>query len=196
MDDKKYCVYKHTCPNGKIYIGITMQGVKRRWGNGHNYSRQKLFNNAIKKYGWNNIRHEVLFTGLEKNEAKELEKELISKYKSFNSLYGYNISLGGEGTYGYKATEETKKKLSISHKGQIPHNKGVPMSEEQKIKISATRLRKPILCVEQNIIYESILSASKTTNTEYSNILKCLKHKKYWHTAGGYHWEYVKKEVV
>ena len=190
-----YIVYKHTCPNGKVYIGITMQGIKRRWGNGHNYSRQKLFNSAIKKYGWDNIKHEVLFENLDETNAKEIEKGLIQEYKSFDSKYGYNISLGGEGTYGYKMSEEQRRKLSISHKGKTPPNKGVPMSEEQKKKIKATRIKKPVLCIETNIIYESILEASKQTKTDYCNILKCLKHKKYCHTAGGYHWEYA-REVV
>lgn len=195
MANEKYCVYKHTCPNGKVYIGITMQGIKRRWGNGHNYSRQKLFNSAIKKYGWDNIKHEVLFENLDETNAKEIEKRLIQEYKSFDSKYGYNISLGGEGTYGYKISEEQRRKLSISHKGKTPPNKGVPMSEEQKKKIKATRIKKPVLCIETNIIHESILEASKQTKTDYCNILKCLKHKKYCHTAGGYHWEYA-GEVV
>lgn len=195
MVNEKYCVYKHTCPNGKVYIGITMQGIKRRWGNGHNYSRQKLFNSAIKKYGWDNIKHEVLFENLDETNAKEIEKRLIQEYKSFDSKYGYNISLGGEGTYGYKMSEEQRRKLSISHKGKTPPNKGVPMSEEQKKKIKATRIKKPVLCIETNIIYESILEASKQTKTDYCNILKCLKHKKHCHTAGGYHWEYA-GEVV
>ena len=145
MANEKYCVYKHTCPNGKVYIGITMQGIKRRWGNGHNYSRQKLFNSAIKKYGWDNIKHEVLFENLDETNAKEIEKGLIQEYKSFDSKYGYNISLGGEGTYGYKMSEEQRRKLSISHKGKTPPNKGVPMSEEQKKKIKATRIKKPVL---------------------------------------------------
>lgn len=192
--NRQYCVYKHTCPNGKVYIGITKQGAKRRWGNGHNYARQKLFYSAIKKYGWENIKHEILYNNINEKQAKEIEKKLIKEYKSFDSEYGYNLSLGGEGTSGYKASIETRKKLSLAHKGQTPYNKGVPMSEEQKMKIKATRKRKPVLCLETNTIYESILAASKINNIEYSNILKCLKHKKYWHTAGGYHWEYVIKE--
>ena len=27
-----YTVYKHTCQNGKVYIGITSLDVKTRWG--------------------------------------------------------------------------------------------------------------------------------------------------------------------
>lgn len=37
---------------------------------------------------------------------------------------------------GYKQTEEHRKKLSISNKGQIPWNKGIPRLEETKRKIS------------------------------------------------------------
>lgn len=36
----------------------------------------------------------------------------------------------------FKHTEETKKKLSISHKGKTPWNKGIPMRPETKIKLS------------------------------------------------------------
>ncbi len=47
----------------------------------------------------------------------------------------YNKSLGGEGTSGYKMTEEQKIKLSQVLKGRIPHNKGKPHTEETRIKI-------------------------------------------------------------
>lgn len=36
-----YTVYKHTFPNGKIYIGITKQAPSKRWRNGTGYSGQK-----------------------------------------------------------------------------------------------------------------------------------------------------------
>lgn len=45
-----YFVYKHTFPNGKIYIGITDQKPERRWRNGIGYRRQPYVYNAIKKY--------------------------------------------------------------------------------------------------------------------------------------------------
>ena len=36
-----FCVYKHTCPNGKVYIGITGKKPKHRWGkDGSGYKKQ------------------------------------------------------------------------------------------------------------------------------------------------------------
>ena len=130
-------VYKHTNKiNGKCYIGVVFNGRKpeHRWGiDGKNYlkNNQPKFANAIKKYGWNNFEHEILYTNLTKEEAKEKEKELILKYDSFQN--GYNATLGGDGSLGTKlskevkellrqkrlgkkATEETKKKISDSEK--------------------------------------------------------------------------------
>ena len=39
-----YCVYKHTSPSGKSYIGITNQRPERRWRGGYvwRYEREVL----------------------------------------------------------------------------------------------------------------------------------------------------------
>lgn len=46
------------------------------------------------KYGWNNITHEVLFTDLTEDRAKNLEKDLIRHYKNLN--ISLNITDGGD----------------------------------------------------------------------------------------------------
>lgn len=69
-----YNAYKHTAPNGKVYIGITGVAPKRRWANGNGYRNQTLFYRAIKKYGWENINSEILFEGLNKEEAEKKKK--------------------------------------------------------------------------------------------------------------------------
>lgn len=91
-----YTVYKHTCPNGKIYIGITKRNVEKRWLNGKGYERQPPFYNAILKYGWDNIDHEILFENLTKEEACEKEVEMIAYYKSHDRRYDYNDTIGGD----------------------------------------------------------------------------------------------------
>lgn len=61
-----YTVYKHTTPSGKVYIGATGQNPKHRWNNGKGYMHNRRFCDAIRKYGWGNIEHEVIRTGLDK----------------------------------------------------------------------------------------------------------------------------------
>lgn len=95
MDERNYKVYMHTCPNGKKYVGITKQDVKDRWQNGKGYKPNKRFYNAILKYGWQNIQHEVLFENLTQDEAYKLEIELIALNESNNPNYGYNQTEGG-----------------------------------------------------------------------------------------------------
>ena len=97
LDDQrpKFLVYKHTAPNKKVYIGITKQNTEKRWQNGNGYNTQSKFWKAIKKYGWDNITHEVVAENLTEKEACELEEKLIEEYKSTDSRYGYNIYPGG-----------------------------------------------------------------------------------------------------
>lgn len=94
---EKYFVYKHTAPNGKVYIGITCKiNPQKRWNNGAGYQQQKHFYNAILKYGWDNFRHEIILFGLDKLTACQKEVELIAEYQSMNPKYGYNTRSGGD----------------------------------------------------------------------------------------------------
>lgn len=94
-----YCIYIHrNIINNKAYIGITVYGdnPNKRWQNGKGYAQQKLFYNAIQKYGWDNFEHIIWADGLTENEAKVWEIRLISLFNTTNLNYGYNISPGGE----------------------------------------------------------------------------------------------------
>lgn len=112
-----YKVYKLTAPSGKVYIGITMQPLKKRFNNGHGYKKCHAIYAAIKKYGWKNFTHEILFDNLTKETAELKEIELISFYKSNQKQYGYNIENGGNVTGTH--SEETKRKISEGNKGKI-----------------------------------------------------------------------------
>ena len=125
-----YKVYAHITPNDKIYIGITKSAKpENRWGShGQGYRNQQLFNRAIQKYGWDNIKHIILLENLSKEEADECEKYLIAKYNTNNSKYGYNLTEGGDGIIGYKFSEEHCKQQSIRMMGHT-------VSEETRRKI-------------------------------------------------------------
>lgn len=122
-----YTVYKHTSPSGKVYIGITKLKPEYRWNNGKGYREdQILFYRAIKKYGWDNFTHEILYKNLLEKDAKNLEISLIKQYKALNM--SYNITDGGDGGRGLhgkrkKHSEEAKRKMSISRKGLFIGNK-------------------------------------------------------------------------
>lgn len=107
---ENYKIYVHINKiNGKIYIGQTGQeNVKDRWDSGWGYKQCVAFNNAINKYGWNNFQHIVLIDRLTLEMANIIEEELIKKYKSTNSKYGYNIRPGGENSI---LSEESKEKI-------------------------------------------------------------------------------------
>ena len=130
MSENNYKVYIHiNKTNGKRYYGITKQEPKKRWQNGKKYGNNDHFTNAINYYGWDNFDHIVIARGLTEEEAKWLEIELIREFDTTNRDKGYNITKGGEGTNGYKHTEETRKNIGKIHKGKT-------LSEETRKKLS------------------------------------------------------------
>lgn len=95
-EKRKYFVYKHTVPNGKVYIGITCcENVELRWYGGFGYKQNKAFYEDIKKYGWENIAHDVLYKDLPPKDARRIEIELIEKYNATDPKFGYNLDDGG-----------------------------------------------------------------------------------------------------
>ena len=141
--NENYTVYMHRFPNGKVYIGMTSKKPEDRWRNGLGYQTQNVYK-AILKYGWENIKHIILFSGLSKKNAEEKEIELISVYQSADPKHGYNIELGGN--YAGKHSRQTCEKISRSKKGWNPSEgtrrrmsaakKGRKMPEDIKKKIS------------------------------------------------------------
>lgn len=95
MDLKKYKVYCHTNKiNGKQYIGVTMQPLKKRFQYGNGYRTCHHFNRAIRKYGWESFETTVLFDELNKEQAEEKEVFLIHEMGTL-SPNGYNLEGGG-----------------------------------------------------------------------------------------------------
>lgn len=129
-----WVVYKHTTPSGKMYFGITHQKPINRWGrNGNGYRSNKHFYNAIQKYGWDNISHEIIAECADQKTAESIERKLIMEFKSYDTRYGYNKALGG-----HALSNESRKKISETRKerGIVPWTYGKHHSEETKRKIS------------------------------------------------------------
>lgn len=147
MNETNYVVYRHTSPSGKVYIGITSRKPEYRWRNGNGYKSSPKFYNAIQKYGWDNFKHEILYSGLNEISAKMIEEDLIYYYKKQNK--SYNITDGGDGIKGVSPSEETRKKISERTREAMKNpnirkkisnaKKGKPnhkLSEDQKKEIS------------------------------------------------------------
>lgn len=211
MNETNYVVYRHTSPSSKVYIGITCQIPENRWNNGKGYKNQILFYRSIQKYGWNNFKHEILYSGLNEISAKLIEEDLIYYYKKQN--ISYNITDGGDGTKGYKHTEETKKK--IGKKSREANLGKHHLSEEAKKEISKRmKINNPTknglsekwrnniskafsksvsqYSIDGKLIatYSSINEASKSIKRDAGNISKCCNGKQ--KTAGGYIWKFNK----
>ena len=138
---KTWTVYEHISPSGKVYIGITSQNnVNKRWRYGTGYHECIIFQKAIDKYGWNNIKHEVLFANLTEEKAKSLEIDLIRHYKNLG--ISYNITDGGDGTIGRKFTEEAILKMKKSHKGK-------KLSESHKSNMRIAQLNRTIYNISE-----------------------------------------------
>lgn len=209
---KNYCVYIHIFPNNKVYIGITKQDLNRRWRCGKGYKNSNCINSAIKKYGWENIKHELLDQNSTREEATNYEQLYIKKYKSNERDYGYNRTSGGE--WGYEHTEEHRIKMSKLHSGNN-YCVGRKYSEETINKMSESAKKKIITEEHKRNLdlahnkpvnqytkdgvfvanYESATIYAKSIGKKSGNLIsKHLGNSNKYKSAYGYIWKYSKKE--
>jgi group I intron endonuclease len=121
--------------NGKKYIGWTSDFTQRMYehrNNAYNPQHQAYnfaLSRAIRKYGWHNFSADILQEVELDSEAKLLEIKFIGESNTHSrNGHGYNMTYGGDGTYGLKHTKKQRKanslrnlgkKLSDSHKKHI-----------------------------------------------------------------------------
>lgn len=86
-ESEPFYIYIHTCPNGWTYVGLS-KTPKQRWNNGEGYKENKDFYQAIKQFGWENIKHKIVAETNYRWIAKKIERTLIThfmkKKRSFN----------------------------------------------------------------------------------------------------------------
>lgn len=132
-------IYKFTnITNGKCYIGKTANLERRLWEHqNETCKKDTAFGRALRKYGYDNFKLELLIKIKRINTKKQLntildnlERYYINKYNSFH--FGYNLTKGGDGSLEFHHSEETKKKMSVTRKN---------MSEEYKEKLREQLLK-------------------------------------------------------
>lgn len=154
MKEKIGYVYMITNPNGKLYVGSTVNFERRR----ANYKRyrckdQPKLYNSLKKYGWENHIFEVVWFG---NTDEMFKYETLIGW-GFNVLEpdNLNLALPKLGDVYECVSKEVKIKIGKAHKGKI-------LSEETRSKIKASK---------QNVTEEtknkmSIAAKGKTVSEE------------------------------
>lgn len=116
-----YCITNKV--NGKKYIGKTNDLKRRMYEHLPKFEKCPILMSAYNKYGIENFNSKVLvhFTAINNDVLNSilnwLESFYISKYDTYRN--GYNATYGGEGICGHAMSEETKKKISSSKKGNV-----------------------------------------------------------------------------
>lgn len=170
-------VYKITNKiTGKVYIGITNQGSGARYR--HHWYESRIgepspIHRSMAKYGEDNFTLEIIDFADTYDELKEKEKYWIKEYDSMNREKGYNLTEGGDGTFGRMHSEETKDKIRQKAIGR-------KASEETKKKMSESRKGK---CSDKkkehlhglNELFKKKIIAEFYITTEDDNITKTEK---------------------
>ncbi len=178
-----FLIYKYTSPSGKSYIGQT-NNIKEREKLHKRSSSCPAFSRAIKKYGFDNFKREILCSDLSIEEANKMEALLIKEHNTMYPL-GYNLRSGGDNSTlsdlsrkrlsaarkGIVFSDEHLKNLSVSHKG----NK---QSEESKKKISQG-LKGRVVSEETKEKLRKANSGKKLTDAQKENLRKINLGKKY-----------------
>lgn len=129
---QKWYIYKIVCDvNGKIYVG---QHKTKNLDDGYMGSG-KLIKRAIEKYGIQHFSKEILCECVDRTEAGVKEEFWIRALNATDPAIGYNITQYAWG--GQPHDEDTRKKISESHKGR-------PKSESHKEKLKKPKSQEAI----------------------------------------------------
>lgn len=209
--------------NGKKYVGQTRQMLRQRI-NQHKSHNKTYIDRAIKCYGFENFKVEILEECASPDELNEREifwiKTLDTKVPN-----GYNRTDGGadidniasemklavcclndgrifesivEAARYYNIPKTNISALCHGYRLNIGSEYRFEFVDEQKRAAAEIRRQKisqrnkPVRCIENGIIYESAVAASKATGIYRICISFACRHKS--RTAGGYHWEFVRAE--
>lgn len=194
-------IYKITNPKGKIYIGQSIDILKRfnQYKLLHCKAQRKLYNSLL-KYGVDKHLFEIIIECdiLELNENERYYQEIYFCL----GMKGLNLCLVNSNSRSGKHSEETKKLIGLKSLGRF-HSKetklknslskiGRKHTEEHKLKIgiggkgkklsnitkikmsNSSRFSKEVLNVQTGVFYNSIKEASNSCNIKHRNLISYL----------------------
>jgi hypothetical protein len=173
---KYYIIYKTINKiNNKYYIGkhITSNINDNYLGSGKHLGR------AIKKYGKENFKKEILFVFNDKEKMNDKEKELVNE-RTLNDKKSYNLKIGGQGGFDHIYSNPKKYKKYQIKGGKIA------------IKICNEKIKNdPILKLKQN----NHLKKIRKNWSESEDINIKLKAKEVFNFEGRHHSEESKNKI-
>jgi len=114
-------IYKATNPaNGKVYIGQTVEYLSERKSKHRNEAergKDTYFCRAIREHGINGFGWEIVcrITTWNQQTLKKcldaVERSEIAEHCSTDRDCGYNLTIGGGGSLGFKMSDESKEKM-------------------------------------------------------------------------------------
>lgn len=109
----------------KRYFGFTTQKLSNRINKHYRVDKHYYFHRSLHYHSKEDFKWRIVGYCYSKEELYEAEKCCIWLYQTNNSLYGYNLTNGGEGTFG-----------------SIPWNKGKKgvYTNESKIKFKESKI--------------------------------------------------------
>ena len=122
--ENNYSVYQHVTPDGMYYFGQT-NNIKRRWSsNGAGYKTTSLYP-YIEKYGWDNIKHIVLFENQTRENALWIENFLIETAREDGVCINQQRSghVSKEERYQREYREQNKEQIKEQQKQYYERNK-------------------------------------------------------------------------
>ena len=168
----KYYVYGYFREDGTPYY-IGKGCLKRAWA----------WHRVIKKPA-DPSRIRILLDGMTEEEALEAEKDLISLLGRKKDGTGclWNLTDGGQGSSGWRHSQEVKDRISRLNKGRLA---GRPQSEEHKRR-KAESCRQPLTWAHDDFgtITCSAVELSAMFNKPNRHKLSMVRHGKRMHTKG------------
>lgn len=140
-------IYKITNKtNNKSYIGKTtakkcIKYIKAHFDKAKNVDNDRVFYRAIRKYGQENFKWNILWTGFcDKNYLNELEKYYIYFYEGYTN--GYNMTLGGDGGFVWPKEKFDKLKKLGKRISQLRDDTYLKGKNNWMCKLSEDELKK------------------------------------------------------
>ena len=198
-------IYTLTDPNSNLvrYVGRTTEKLYNRLSK-HINEREKAKNhrchwiNKLYKMGLKPI-IELIDECDTHNECIFLEKYWISQFKN----WGFNLvneTDGGEGSFGYKHTEETKNKMKVTHelKRSLSPPKRIKLTRKEVGKRNGELASIPVLQydLEGNFIkrWNSATEAANFYGVSNSNITNCTSNR--ISTSLGFIWKKQMSDII